>query len=129
MSVAGSPKPGQTTARLAEDATRLERAPFVASLRARPDTIRVGSGGEWMIRVQSADVWDAVRLETSPEASVREVKEHAVSALLQNGDDPGEYVTKLNGFEVLDELQSLADAGVKNGSTLLLTYRRRRPVR
>ena len=120
---------GKTAARVAADAAQLERAPFVASVRARPDTIRVGDGGDWMVRVQVPEVWDTVRLETSPSASVREVKEHALATLLPDGGHPGELVTKLNGIEVLDEELSLADAGALNGSTLLLTYRRRRPVR
>jgi len=33
------------------------------------------------------------------------------------------------GWEVLDEAASLADVGVIDGSILLLTFRRRRPVR
>ena len=129
MTVPGALPPGQTTARTAEDEARLDRAPFAASLRARPNTIRVGAGGEWMVRVQSLEMWDTVRLETSASASVREVKEQALAALMPDGGHPGEFVTKLNGVEVLDEELSLADAGVKDGSTLLVTYRRRRPVR
>ncbi len=129
MSVPGSLPPTQVTARTAEDEDRLDRAPFAASLRARPTTIRVGSGGDWMVRVQSLEMWDTLRLETAPSASVREVKEQALAALMPDGGHPGEFVTKLNGVEVLDEEISLADAGVKNGSTLLVTYRRRRPVR
>ena len=129
MTVPASSPTGKTAARIAQDAARLERAPFVASLRARPDTIRVGDGGDWMVRVQVPEVWDVVRLETAPTALVREVKEHALAALLPDGGHPGELVTKLNGIEVLDEEMSLADAGVLNGSTLLLTYRRRRPIR
>jgi hypothetical protein len=117
------------TARTAEESERLERAPFAASLRARPNTIRVSGGGDWMVRVQSLEMWDTVRLETSPSASVRELKEHALGALLPDGGHPGEFVTKLGGIEILDEEMSLVDAGVKNGSTLLVTYRRRRPVR
>ena len=42
---------------------------------------------------------------------------------------PQDFVVKLRGWEVLDESASLADAGVVDGSILLLTYRRRRAVR
>jgi hypothetical protein len=129
VTVPASPRPAANAARIAADAAALERAPFVASLRARADTIRVGDGGPWMLRVQVPEVWDTVRLETAPTASVREVKEAALTALLPDGGHPGEFVTKLNGIEVLDEEVSLADAGTMNGSTLLLTYRRRRPIR
>jgi len=38
-------------------------------------------------------------------------------------------VLKLRGWEILDENASLAEAGVVDGSILLMTYRRRRPVR
>jgi len=38
-------------------------------------------------------------------------------------------ILKLNGFEILDENVSIADTGATNGSTFLVTYRRRRPVR
>ena len=40
-----------------------------------------------------------------------------------------QFVVKLNGFEVLDENVSVADSGATNGSTFLVSYRRRRPVR
>ena len=40
-----------------------------------------------------------------------------------------DFVVKLRGWEILDEAASLADAGVIDGSILLLTYRRRRAVR
>jgi len=112
-------------------AARLANAPFAASLRARPETIRVGSGGAgaWMVRVQMPEVWDAVRLEVAPSASVLTLKQRALAELQPDVADPDELVTKLNGIEVLDEDVSLADAGALDGSTFLITYRRRRPVR
>ena len=115
----------------AEDSLRLGRAPFAASLRARPDTIVVdGAGaGSWMVRAQLPEVWDAVRLEISPSAPVLLLKQHALAALKPDAQDIDEFVTKLNGAEVLDEEMSLADVGAKSGSTFLITYRRRRPVR
>lgn len=129
MTAPGAPRPGDATARTAAEEQRLARAPFVASLRARPNTLRVAGGGDWMVRVQALEVWDTVRLETSPSATVREVKEQALAALMPDAAHPGEFMTKLNGAEVLDENMSLADAGVLNGSTLLVHYRRRQPVR
>ena len=129
MSAPGSPRAAVTTARTTAEEDRLERAPFGASLRARPDTLRMDGGGEWMVRVQVLELWDMVRLETSPTALVRELKEQALAALMPDASHPGDFVTKLNGAEVLNEEQSLQDAGVLNGSTLLLTNRRRQPVR
>jgi hypothetical protein len=112
-------------------ARALAAAPFAASLRARPDTIQVGAGGagSWMVRVQLPEVWDAVRLEIAPAASVRTLKQNALAELKPDAESLDEFVTKLNGIEVLDEEVSLADAGARNGSTFLITYRRRRPVR
>ena len=111
-------------------ARALANAPFAASLRARPETIQVGAGGagSWMVRVQLPEVWDAVRLEIAPTASVRTLKQNALAELQPDGS-LDEFVTKLNGIEVLDEEVSLADAGARSGSTFLITYRRRRPVR
>jgi hypothetical protein len=56
------------------------------------------------------------------------LKQSALETLVPNAEQ-AEFVTKLRGFEVLDESASLSAAGVANGSTLLVTYRRRRPVR
>jgi hypothetical protein len=104
--------------------------PFVAQLRVRPEAIRLGTPGSPVItvRVQVPEVWDTVRVDVSPDAPVVTVKERALEALMP-GADQAEYVTKLRGFEVLDETASLDAAGVVNGSTLLVTFRRRRPVR
>lgn len=105
--------------------------PFVAQLRARPGVLRLGSDGQARItlRVQLAEVWDMVRVETPVTEPVAAVKAEALAAL-QPGDEPADaFVVKLNGFEVLDENVSVADAGATNGSTFLLSYRRRRPVR
>lgn len=105
--------------------------PFVAGLRSRPGVVRLGAPGEALLslRVQVPEVWDVVRFELPPTTPVREVKARAL-ALLQPGDVPLEsYVCKLAGFEVLDETLSVAEAGVRDGSTLLLTSRHRQPVR
>lgn len=104
--------------------------PFVAQLRARPEAIRLGTDGDPVItvRVQVPEVWDTVRVDAPVETSVLVLKERALDTLLP-GANQAEWVTKLRGFEVLDETASLSAAGVVNGSTLLVTSRRRRPVR
>ena len=106
-------------------------APFVAQLRARPGVIRLGAADSKRItlRVQMPEVWDAVRIETPPTESVGAVKAEALAALYPEHEPTHAFVMKLNGFEVLDESVSVTDAGAKDGSTFLLTYRRRRPVR
>ncbi|HTJ23232.1 MAG TPA: DUF2604 domain-containing protein [Gemmatimonadaceae bacterium] len=105
--------------------------PFVAQLRSRPGVIRLGSDGQprITIRVQLAEAWDTVRVETPPTEPVSAVKAEALAALRPNQEPADEFVVKLNGFEVLDENVSVADSGATNGSTFLLSYRRRRPVR
>jgi hypothetical protein len=104
--------------------------PFVAQLRSRPETIRLGTSGAPVItvRVQVPEVWDTVRVDAPQDTPVLTLKLRALETLMP-GADPAEYVTKLRGFEVLDETASLSAAGVLTGSTLLVTSRRRRPVR
>jgi hypothetical protein len=106
-------------------------APFVAQLRSRPGVVRLGSDGQrrLTVRVQMPEVWDTVRIEVPPTESVTSVKTAALAALYPDGEPSHSFVMKLNGFEVLDEAVSLTDAGATDGSTFLLTYRRRRPVR
>lgn len=107
-------------------------APFVTTLRARAATIRLDGDGEGetiTVRVQMPEVWDTVRVEAPPAAPVIAVKARAIGALCPDVRFPDDLVVKLNGFEVLDERISLADAGATDGSTFLLTFRRRRPVR
>ena len=104
--------------------------PFVAQLRSRPETIRLGTAGDPVItvRVQVPETWDTVRIDAPPHTPVIELKARALETL-SPGAEQVEWVTKLRGFEVLDESASLSAAGVVNGSTLLVTNRRRRPVR
>ncbi len=104
--------------------------PFVATVRSRPNVIRLDAPGESKIsvRVQVPEVWDVVRIDTPVAQPVLAVKRAALAALLPRAalDD---YVVKLRGFEVLDEGASLAEAGAIDGSIFLVTNRRRRPVR
>jgi len=104
---------------------------FVSRLRARPGTVRLAPEGAPTVtlRVQSADQWDAVRVEVAAGLPVIELKARAVVELQGEGERPEDYVLKLNGFEVLDESAAIAATGARDGSTYLLAHRRRRPVR
>ena len=106
-------------------------APFVSQLRSRPGVVSLGAHGAKRIslRVQMPEVWDTLRIETPATESVTAVKAEALAVLYPQGEAAHEFVVKLNGYEILDEAVSVADAGAKDGSTFLLTYRRRRPVR
>ena len=103
--------------------------PFVTSLRARPETLVLGNGPRLTLRVEMPEVWDAVRIQAPGVEPVSQVKEAALKALYPTGASYADFVIKLNGYEVLDESVSLSQAGVVDGSTFLLTFRRRRPVR
>jgi hypothetical protein len=104
--------------------------PFVSTLRARRQSVPLGpqDGKTIYVRVEIPEIWDVLRIEASPSETVLAVKVAALTALAPRGDQR-DYVMKLNGFEVLDEHDTLAEAGAKQNSTFLLTHRRRRPVR
>lgn len=110
------------------------RAAFANSLRARPGVITVddpavATGATVRFRVQVQSVWDVVRVDARSADSVRTAKVYALNALLPNALFPDEFSVKLNGAEILDESVAISAAGVVDGSTLLVAYRRRRPVR
>jgi hypothetical protein len=88
-----------------------------------------GTGPVVHFRVEAQPVWDVVRVDARASDSVRTAKVHALNALMPDTLFPDELSVKLAGVEIFDESKSLADAGVVDGSTLLLAYRRRRPVR
>ena len=105
--------------------------PFVSQLRTGPEVLVIGSGGgpRLHLRVQLADVWDTVRVEAPASEPLISVKLRVLEELGVEPVDQVAYVTKLGGFEMLDENLSLQEIGVTDGSTLLLAVRRRRPVR
>jgi len=104
---------------------------LVSTLRARPDTIRLGEPGAAVIavRVEMPEVWDAVRIEAPVSEPVVALKVRALAVLYPDADFHEAFVVKLHGCEVLDENASLGDIGAVAGSTLLVMFRRRRPVR
>lgn len=106
-------------------------APFVTGLRARSTTIRLAPDetAAITIRIEMPEVWDVVRVVVAPTEPVLAVKVRALEALFPEAEMHEDFVLKLRGWEILDEAASLADAGVVDGSILLLTHRRRRAVR
>ncbi len=103
---------------------------FVTALRTPREPIVIGEKSDGMLRIraQVLEAWDAVRIDASPAEPVRTVKVRALEALFPDSYAADEFVVKLHGFEILDETVSLADAGVKDGSILLIADRHRRPV-
>jgi len=106
-------------------------APFVTELRTGPEVIVLGGGdGPVMhLRAQQAELWDMVRVDAPASLPVSAVKLAALEEFYPDGFVSDDFVVKVRGFEILREEETLAASGVKDGSTLLLTNRRRRPVR
>ncbi len=80
------------------------------------------------VRAQVLEAWDAIRVDADPSASVRSLKQLALRELYPENIPDEEFVVKLNGFEILDEDAPLSATGARDGSTFLITDRRRRPV-
>jgi len=80
------------------------------------------------LRAQVLEAWDAIRIEADPSATVRSLKELALRELYPGENLSADFVVKLNGFEVLDEGAPLSATEARDGSTFLITDRRRRPV-
>ncbi len=104
---------------------------FVLDVRSRPDTIRLAPEGApaTMIRVQMPEVWETIRFAVAPSTPVAELKLRALKELLPTAEHPEDFVLKLRGWEVLEESAPVAEIGVQDGSILLLTSRRKTPVR
>lgn len=106
-------------------------AAFTNTLRAGTRVLRLGADGEARLafRVQLQDAWETVGVEAPADTPVRVVKERVMALVLPATEEPEEFMVKLGGWEVLDENQSIASCGATNGSTFLVSGRRRRPVR
>lgn len=106
-------------------------APFATQLRSRRPPVEIAEPGTGTItiRVEASDIWDTVRVVARPDTPLAEVKQKVVAVLFDGDRYPVDFVLKLRGWEMLDPNASLADAGVVDGSILLMAYRRRRPVR
>ena len=105
--------------------------PFVGQLRARTSTIRlVPPGAQGItIRVEMPEVWDTVRFLVGAREPVLTVKVRALEALFPEAELHSDFVLKFRGWEILDEASPLAELGIEDGAILLVTHRRRRPVR
>jgi len=103
----------------------------VLALRARPEVLTVGaSGAETLtVRVQMPELWDTIAVRCAADTSVTTLKRAALEAFGQQLYAPVDYVMKLRGHEVHREEASVRAAGAREGSTFLLTFRHKRPVR
>jgi hypothetical protein len=81
------------------------------------------------LRVQLLERWDRIAVDVTPDTPVATLKRDALGAFGLAAIPPEEFVVKLRGWDVLGEQESIAESGARAGSTFLITYRRRRPVR
>lgn len=105
--------------------------PFVNRLRTphAPLVLAPEGAPARAFRVQFLDAWDAIEVIAAPTEPVAVVKARALAVLAPDVQYPDDVMVKLRGFEVRDERRSIADADVRDGSTLLLHFRRRRPLK
>ena len=103
---------------------------FVNGLRTQGHAFKLGSpsGPALQLRAQVLEAWDAIRIDADPSASIKSLKQLALRELYPAQKHESEYVVKLHGFEMLDEDAPISSTAAKNGSTFLVTDRRRRPV-
>lgn len=103
----------------------------INELRTRPGLLALGADAQGAItlRVQMQELWDTIAVKCAPDTSVLALKKAALEAFDLRSHPAHEYVLKLRGFEVLDENAPVTVAGAREGSTFLLAYRYRRPVR
>lgn len=105
-------------------------AALVGELRSTRAPLALASGpGSITIRVQSAEMWDAIRVTAHPDTVISELKQRVVNEFFPGHEYLADFVLKLRGWEMLDEQQSLKVGGMVDGSIVLLAHRRRRPVR
>lgn len=108
------------------------RAPFTATLRTRGAPLMLvdaNTPDALTVRVQLPEVWEVRAAVAAPTTPIVTLKQRALAELYPQAASHEDFVLKLRGWEVLDEHATLAEAGVENGSILLLTHRRRRPIR
>jgi hypothetical protein len=107
------------------------KQPFVTQLRTpRGGVVRVGEGGTRMIvRVQFEALWDAFVVDAAADASVASLVDAALHRFGLAGASHGDFVVKLRGWEVKGAEATVSSAGAKDGSTFLVQYRFRRPIK
>lgn len=105
---------------------------FPNIIRTRPwvlDLADPDAPGTFTIRIQSADVWDTVRMRCNADTSLRAVKLAAMKELLPDVRHETDYMVKLGGGEIRNEAVTLGELRVGDSSLMFLDARRRHPVR
>ncbi len=86
------------------------------------------SGEPLPLRVRVNDVWEEIPMAVEPTQSVATLKREALARAHVRAD-PGSYMVKFRGAELLNEAGSLKEAGIVPNANLIILPRRRRPVR
>lgn len=103
---------------------------MVGELRSKRAPLALASGpGAVTVRVQVAEMWDAIRVTAHPDTAISELKQRVVNEFYPGHEYLDDFVLKLRGWEMLDENQSIKAGGMVDRSIVLLSRRRRRPVR
>jgi hypothetical protein len=102
---------------------------LVGQLRAGRALELASGPGSITVRVQVAEMWDAIRVTTHPDIAVSELKQRVVNEFFPGNEYVDDFVLKLRGWEMLDENQSIKTGGMIDGSIVLLSRRRRRAVK
>lgn len=103
----------------------------VTMLRSRREPLSLAGDHPtvFTVRVQMPEVFDTIAVRCAADTSVLALKQASLDHFAIRDHSADEFVLKLGGFEVLSEGESVAESGAREGSTFLLAYRRRRPVR
>ena len=105
-------------------------AALVGELRSARAPLQLATGaGAITVRVQVAEMWDAIRVTAHPDTAISELKQRVVNEFFPGHEYLDDFVLKLRGWEMLDENQSIKTGGMVDGSIVLLARRRRRPVK
>ena len=87
------------------------------------------SGDRVRVRVQFESLWDHVPMDVPADEPVSTLVRTALARFGIANAPLAEFVTKLNGWEVKGAEATVASSGATDGSTFLVAYRFRRPVR
>ena len=106
-------------------------ATFVKQLRSMRPPLELAPAGPDTVsfRVQVSELWDAVKVTANPSMVVGDLKRRALEVFFPGESFAADYVMKLRGWEMLDETAPIGQSGVGPGSIVLLSQRRRSPIR
>jgi hypothetical protein len=104
--------------------------PFVTALRTeRGKVVRLGEGADRVtLRMQFEALWDAVAVDVPVTMPISDLTTAMLKHFGVAHAPLSDFIVKLRGWEVKGDA-TVESSGAKNGSTLLVAYRFRRPVR